>query len=347
MGHGSARVAVLGFVYAIAGCGPAGPVDVTRPAAARNGGTDGGRPPDARVSGPGARPADATVDAPYTPPSARPPDNEVDAAPPTTMPDPTLTPPGPQPSPPAPEDAAAPAPTPTPTPTPTPMPAPTPTPTPPPPADAAPADAPADRPTVAPPVVLPLQGCAPLPAADERIADFEDGSVVSTLVGIRGGTRWSVIADGDGAAATLAAVPIEPRCGSTRALRFAGTATADRSPITRLQLMSGTQFFDASAFRGITFSARASAPIQIRVKVPDRATTTAGKLCLVCSDHFAATLDLTPSFRSWFVPFSALRQTGSGDPRPALSTTALFGFEFTSSRGAAFEIFIDDLNFLR
>jgi hypothetical protein len=87
--------------------------------------------------------------------------------------------------------------------------------------------------------------------------------------------------------------------------------------------------------------------MQIRVKVPDRATTTAGKLCVACSDHFAATLELTTSFRSWFVPFSALRQIGSGDPRPALTTTALFGFEFTSARGAAFEIFIDDVNFLR
>jgi hypothetical protein len=257
------------------------------------------------------------------------------------MPDPTLTPPAPQPTPsPLPQDAGAPAPTPAPSPTPTPNPTPAPP-------DAAPADAPVDRPTVAPPVVQPLQGCAPLPAADERIADFEDGSFVSTLVGIRGGTRWSVIADGDGAAATLAAVPIEARCGSTLALRFAGTATADRSPITRLQLMSGTQFFDASTFRGITFAARASAPMQIRVKVPDRATTTAGKLCVACSDHFAATLELTTSFRSWFVPFSALRQIGSGDPRPALTTTALFGFEFTSARGAAFEIFIDDVNFLR
>ena len=157
-----------------------------------------------------------------------------------------------------------------------------------------PPDAAVDRPTVAPPVIQPLQGCAPLPAADERIVDFEDGTASSRRwSGSRGGTRWSVIADGDGAVATLAAVPIEARCGSTLALRFAGTATADRSPITRLQLMSGTQFFDASAFRGITFSARASAPMQIRVKVPDRATTTAGKLCVACSDHFAATLDLT------------------------------------------------------
>jgi len=340
MGHGFARVAVWVFVCALAGgCGPTGPVDVTRPATDRAGVKDAGRAPDAnsRGAGPAAPPANTPVDVPVMPNPSPPEPPAPDAAvsvpvPPPSMPDPTLTPPAidaapapPQPDPPPPDAA----------------------PTPPPPPEPAPPDAAADRPTVAPPVIQPLQGCPPLPAADERIVDFEDGTTVSTPVAPRGGTRWSVIADGDGAVATLAVVPVEARCGSSLAMRFSGTASATRSPITRLQLMSGTQFFDASAFRGITFSVRATVPMQIRVKIPDRATATAGKLCVECSDHFAATLDVTTTFRSWFVPFSGLRQTGSGDPRPALSTTALFGFEFTSARNTAFELFIDDLNFLR
>jgi hypothetical protein len=332
MGHPLARPAVLGFVCAlIVGCGPGGPVDVSRPASERAGAKDAGRAPDAnnRPANPmTVPPSNGPVDVPVMPSPAPPPSPDAAGPPTPPTPEPPLTTP-------APPDAAPPDPVP-----------PTPPPEPPPPVDALP-DAPVDRPTIPPPVIQPLQGCAPLPAGDERIADFEDGSTTSTLVGIRGGTRWSVIAEGDGAAATVAAVPIEARCGSTRAMRFAGTATAEKSPITRLQLMSGTQFFDASAFRGITFSARASAPMQIRVKAPDRATTTAGKLCVECSDHFAATLELGTTFRSWFVPFAGMRQTGNGDPRPALTTTALFGFEFTSARGAAFEIFIDDLSFLR
>jgi hypothetical protein len=345
MGHPLARAAVLGFVCAlIVGCGPGGPVDVSRPASERAGAKDAGRAPDAnnRPANPMTVPAsNGPVDVPVMPsPAPSPSPDTAGPAPTPPMPDPTLTPPAPTPPPtPAPPDAAPPAPVP-------PTPSPEPPPPAPPPVDALP-DAPVDRPTMPPPVIQPLQGCAPLPAGDERIADFEDGSTTSTLVGIRGGTRWSVISEGDGAAATLAAVPIEARCGSTRSMRFAGTATAEKSPITRLQLMSGTQFFDASAFRGITFSARAAAPMQIRVKAPDRATTTAGKLCVECSDHFAATLELGTTFRSWFVPFAGMRQTGNGDPRPALTTTALFGFEFTSARGTAFEIFIDDLNFLR
>jgi hypothetical protein len=336
MGHVFARVAVPGFVCAlIVGCGPGGPVDVSRPAPERAGAKDAGRAPDAnnRPANPmTVAPSNGPVDVPVMPSPAPPPGPDA-AGPPT--------PPTPQPPPPtpAPPEAAPPEPG-------RPTSPPEPPPPTPPPVDALP-DAPVDRPTMPPPVIQPLQGCAPLPAGDERIADFEDGSTTSTLVGVRGGTRWSVIADGDGAAATVAAVPIEARCGSTRAMRFAGTATAEKSPITRLQLMSGTQFFDASAFRGITFSARAAAPMQIRVKAPDRATTTAGKLCVECSDHFAATLELGTSFRSWFVPFAGMRQTGNGDPRPALTTTALFGFEFTSARGTAFEIFIDDVNFLR
>jgi hypothetical protein len=329
-----ARVVAGGaFLVGLGGCGPGGPVNLSPPAAERGDRTAEGARRDARAAGS----ADAAAEAPFSPAPA-----PIPAGPPEAG------------SPP-PADAAVPPesePLPIPTVTPLPDAAPAVPPTPPaPPPDAAvappPVDAAPDRPQVPLPLLPPLQGCPPLPAADERIADFEDGSIVSAAVGPRGGTRWSVVSDGDGAVATVVAINIEPRCGSQRALRFSGVSTPDRSPIARLLLMPGIQFFDASAFRGITFSVRAAAAAQIRVKVSDRATASPGKLCVQCSDHFAGTLEVGTGFRSWFVPFSSLRQTGAGDPRPSLSTTALYGIEFSSVRNTAFEIVIDDLNFLR
>jgi hypothetical protein len=112
MGHVFARVAVLGFVCAlIAGCGPGGPVDVSRPAPERAGAKDGGRAPDAnnRTTNPTSVPAaNGPVDVPVVPAPAPPASPDAGGPAPTPpMPDPTLTPPPPAPTPPTPQPPAA------------------------------------------------------------------------------------------------------------------------------------------------------------------------------------------------------------------------------------------------
>ena len=180
----------------------------------------------------------------------------------------------------------------------------------------------ANRPELDPmagPILPALEGCPPAPMTGDCITDFEDGLTAMPRVGTRGGTSWSMMSLGEGASGTLTATAIPSRCGSLRAMRFAGTATAIRAPIARLLLMSGTRFFDASAYKGIGFAVRASAPMLVRLKVSDRNTTTEGGVCSNCSDHFAGWLEIGTSFRSFAVPFSALKQAGVGDQRPAVA----------------------------
>jgi hypothetical protein len=199
-----------------------------------------------------------------------------------------------------------------------------------------------------PPDAAPAPGCLPTPAADELISNFEDGALSTNMVAGRGGPSWTVLNANEGASATLAIPEVPVRCGSRRALRFAGMASETKTPIVRLLFVPGTaQFYDARAYKGVRFTLRGGVAQRVRVKLPDRNTSAAGGVCVMCSDHFGADLDVTPETKAFTIPFASVTQSGVGDPHPAVNVGALFGIEFVVRAVPTFELVIDDVSFFR
>jgi hypothetical protein len=212
------------------------------------------------------------------------------------------------------------------------------------------ADAAASPPDVAPALGA-ASACPPAPAADEVIALFEGNDPSTVRVAGRGGTRFTFLpADPQG---QLLATGIPEHCGSRSALEVVGAGFANRSPLAQALLMPGDtggrpRFYDATAFRGVRFWARASVRGPMRFKVADHDTIMEGNVCRVCNDHYAVDLDVTPDWQLYSVPWTALMQLGAGDKFPALDLTRLFAIEFfPAPENGAFDLWIDDVTFFR
>jgi hypothetical protein len=220
-----------------------------------------------------------------------------------------------------------------------------------PPPDLRPPDTAPPVPDVAPPDMAPA--CPPAPAADEWVSNFEGGSETTMMVGMRGGTTWQGGSTTTGMA-TVTSMTIPARCGSQSALRYQGSGfAAARPPFVHAPLMTAAggdpRFFNASAFKGMRVSMRATTPGMVRIKLPDRFTGNAGGMCTNCSNHFAATLDVTTDWKTFTFLFTETRQTPlGGDTRPALDVAGLYSVEiFPTPTTGAFELWIDDVAFVR
>jgi hypothetical protein len=208
-----------------------------------------------------------------------------------------------------------------------------------------------------PPDAPPMIVC-PMPAADEGISSFESG-LTSDRVGDRGGTPWTVLAGtldpAMGITGMVAPATAPARCGSTTFLRFTGMANATRTPITRtlFRAASGStaQFFNASAFKGLRMFLRSTGGGTVRIKVPDRNTALPGGVCMMCNDHFIIDLNVTAEWQLFTVAFAQLKQSGTGDPQPALASGALYSLEIVAPRAGAstapFTLEVDDISFFR
>ncbi len=216
--------------------------------------------------------------------------------------------------------------------------------------DAAPRDLPPVRDVAGDTAVVqgPIEtmACLPKPAADEVISTFEDGSLGSPMVGTRGGSSWYLLNSMD-ASVTISNVEQPVRCGSRRALRFAGMAAEGTTPIARLLFRSIASFYDARAYKGVRFSLRAGVLSRVRFKLPDKNTSSSGGVCTNCSAHFGRDMDIGTEWTSVQVPFSSLTQSGVGDPQPAVTPASLLGIEFVVRGLPVFELFVDDVSFYR
>jgi hypothetical protein len=194
--------------------------------------------------------------------------------------------------------------------------------------------------------------CPPT-AADEWIADFEDGTVNTRRVGMRGGQPFTIVNGGGTAAVASATIPA--RCDSQRALRFSGTSSSSTPPYTTTLFVPAPVIgplltLDASGFKGIRLFLRAAAPMRVRLRLPDRNTSVAGGVCSVCTDDFGAFFDITAEWRSFTVLFADMKQAGvaGADRFAAIQPGALYGLRIQAPPTAAgFEIQIDDVVFLK
>jgi hypothetical protein len=218
----------------------------------------------------------------------------------------------------------------------------------------APPDAalPPDVPPRAPePIPPPTAACRPAPSPADLIADFESSQPVTVVLPGRGGTIWTVL-DAVTNTGEIGVTSIVERCGSQLALRFDGSTFASRVPFVQAPFVdpdrNGPRFYDAGAYRGVRLALRSSAPIAIRINVSDRNTDPAGGICARCQDHFGASVVAAAEWQTFTVPFSSLRQEGTGDQFPALDFTRLSAVQIHAPRAdGAFDLWIDDVSFVR
>lgn len=117
--------------------------------------------------------------------------------------------------------------------------------------------------------------------------------------------------------------------------------------------------YDASAYRGFVFWGRIggdSGSTSVRFAVPDKNTSAAGGVCTAaseggasgCSDYFAETIALTPTWKQFVVYYSDLTQSGFGLPKglTGLDATEIYSCQFQLSPGAPFDVWIDDIYFI-
>jgi hypothetical protein len=121
---------------------------------------------------------------------------------------------------------------------------------------------------------------------------------------------------------------------------------------------SGVKAYDASAYCGVTFWAKAATAFTLRFRLPDGDTHQAGGVCVtsgaanqLCYDHFGAFVQVTTAWKSFSVKFTGVAQTGTGY-HPAdgkLKPSQLYAVEWAlpGQTGNAYEIWIDDVAFMK
>ncbi|WP_437817026.1 hypothetical protein [Sorangium sp. So ce1078] len=159
----------------------------------------------------------------------------------------------------------------------------------------------------------------------------ERGFYMSDLGLPRGGSQWAANSEADSGFTSWGAI-----FGFT--LDDTGNATSG--------------FYDASEFRGFGFWAhgKSSSNDEVLVDVIDVQTWQQGGICGTegrCNDHYHAVVTLTPCWKYYEIPFSELSQAGWGQQFDAVDVTQVSGIQFRFVAGVSFNVWIDDISFLR
>jgi hypothetical protein len=212
-----------------------------------------------------------------------------------------------------------------------------------------------------------MAGSGGTPAAEDSdpIDDMEDGDAQVELAGGRNG-YWYVGSDGT-VGATTDPMGAFAMSGLTKgdhgdsmwaahlkAVNFTGWGSVMGFNVVE---QAGTvKAYDASAYCGIQFWAKAAATTTVRFRLPDGDTHQSGGVCTgtgnqACYDHFGAFAQLTTTWKAFPVKFSELTQLGTGY-HPAdgkLKADKLYAVEWALPGGAAktYEIWIDDVEFIK
>jgi hypothetical protein len=198
--------------------------------------------------------------------------------------------------------------------------------------------------------------CAPdiVIVADDVIDDFEDQNIVIGSAGARIGNWYPY---GDGTGAVNMAITTLP---GTRGPASAFGLHTDGSGFTSwgsgvgadLKNSGGAQAtkepYDASAYAGVTFWARAETAAAVTLVLPNKDTDAAGDTCVVCDHHYLRALTLTTTWQRYTVLFSELSLEPGGDPVPtAFAADGVVSVQFRFNPGSVYDVWIDDVAFVR
>lgn len=204
------------------------------------------------------------------------------------------------------------------------------------------------------------------PVVTELIDDMEDGdqtiSFINTEAGLRNGAWYT--ASGKGGEATPEPMKsfVMPEIegtpgvdGSTRAMHFIAKGGTEWGAMTAFDFKApaaGAKVpYDASAYKGITFWAKAAAASQIVVRIPMKDTTSGVCATDGCDNHFAFKVSLTTSWKKFSLPWSP---TASNvffqDPAWGYQTTfksaQLLSVQFVVLLNTSADFWIDDISFI-
>jgi hypothetical protein len=109
--------------------------------------------------------------------------------------------------------------------------------------------------------------------------------------------------------------------------------------------------YDASAYSGITFWAKAGAGSDkgLRVNVSNKETDPAGAVCAPadkCSDHFGSPVTLTADWAKYTLPFAKMAQSGWGQSVAKFDVSTLYAVQFQVGKNTTFDISLDEVAFL-
>jgi hypothetical protein len=192
-----------------------------------------------------------------------------------------------------------------------------------------------------------------IPAADV-IDDFEDADLLLPASPPLGGRIGSWYAYGDGSGiSTLEVFAIEHGPTNANGLRTSGSDFSNWGSGFGVDLNNpggGAESklpYDAAAYAGITFRARAESPMKLTVVIPDGDTDPAGNICTTCDHHYRKSLKVTTSWQRFTVAFSELMLEPGSVPAPAaFDPSRVFSVRFLVAPGQAYEIAVDDIAFV-
>jgi hypothetical protein len=185
------------------------------------------------------------------------------------------------------------------------------------------------------------------------IDDFEDGNVTLLPAGERTGS-WYMGNDNSFGGMQL---PFQntglvdllepPRGSSERGLHTWGSGFDDWGAMVRADFNVQTGMaepYDASAYTGVKLWARSNDldTYRIRVQIPTPATD---DNCFQCGDHFGTTVETTPDWSEFVVPFEQMAQEGFGTEVGQLELEQAIGVQLGFPRGEDFDVWIDDVSF--
>jgi hypothetical protein len=208
----------------------------------------------------------------------------------------------------------------------------------------------------------------PLPTnTDDIVSTFEDGTGSVAQVAGRGGGFY-MFNDGTGmqtpAPGPLPDATEMPRCGGMYALCMSGHdfttwgagMGTDLGPVSTDGMMTKSAW-DASAYRGISFWAKANpgSAVAIRVSLKDANTAPEGGVCdpemesgaEACNDDWGRNLNLTTEWAPYTILYADLAQSNWGKQFTAFDAEHVFSIQYQVNKGLDFDLCIDDLAFVR
>ena len=208
----------------------------------------------------------------------------------------------------------------------------------------------------------------------DLIDDFEDGNHAVRLINSpRRDGLWDVFNDGSGTQVPTPGkfVPVPlgkasaPYAGDTFAAYTKGSGFTSYGAVLKVDMrdwpvFADTPQYDASAYSGISFRARiekGASPL-LRIRFVSGDTDPRGNKCKapesnppqseLCFNHFFADVVLGTTWALYEVDFSSDFAQGKGGKLfPRISPDTMYGLEFNLPGGAPFELFLDDLSFIR
>jgi hypothetical protein len=199
-----------------------------------------------------------------------------------------------------------------------------------------------------PPVTTPTCDITTSSGVMPLIDDFEDGNAQILSIDGRNGS-WSVGQDGTGTLSTpVPPVPADGGAnGSLRAMHLAGSGFSQWGANLTLELRNGASPYDASAYRGIKFSARGAGRLRVIFMQqnlapghPCSTCDTAGGECgLLYSTDISLTDTWSPIVIDWPI---LLAPTVINTP---FAPNQLMTIQFEAPAADLFDVWIDDLSF--